>query len=110
MGSCCGEECGLAPESGAQKRTLTLVLGINAIMFVVIVASAIAARSTSLLADSLDNLGDALTYGASLLVVAKGIAAKARVALFKGSLILFAALIVSAQIVYIAFVPGHPEL
>lgn len=109
MSDCCAGECELTPESGAQKRTLTLVLCINAIMFVVIVVSALVARSTSLLADSLDNLGDAMTYGVSLLVVAKGVAAKAKVALFKGSLILFAALIVSAQIVYKLLFPTVPS-
>lgn len=78
-------------------------------MFVVIVVSAVAGRSTSLLADSLDNLGDALTYGLSLFVVAKAADAKAKVALFKGSLILFAALIVSAQIVYKIVFPVIPS-
>lgn len=35
----------------------------NAVMFFIIVASALYGKSNALLADSLDNLGDALTYG-----------------------------------------------
>jgi len=85
-----------------------MVLGINAVMFLVIVTAALYASSSALLADSLDNLGDALTYGLSLYVVSRGAAAKARVALFKGGLILLAALMVAAQIVYRLFIPGVP--
>ncbi|MFN0140794.1 MAG: cation transporter [Pyrinomonadaceae bacterium] len=109
MSSCDESNCGFAPESTGQKRTLTIVLGINAVMFIVIVVSAFAGRSASLLADSLDNLGDALTYALSLFVVAKGLEAKAKVALFKGALILFAAIGISAQVVYKIFFPVVPS-
>jgi len=78
-------------------------------MFFIIVASAISGRSTSLMADSLDNLGDALTYGLSLFAVSRGTAAKARIALLKGGLILFAALAVSSQIVYKLYQPTLPS-
>jgi Co/Zn/Cd efflux system component len=84
------------------------VLVINAVMFLVIVAAALYGRSTALLADSLDNLGDALTYGLSLYAVSRGTAVKARVALFKGGLIFLAALVVAGQVVYRLFVPGVP--
>jgi len=77
-------------------------------MFFVIVAAAIYGKSTSLLADSLDNLGDALTYGLSLYAVSRGAAVKAKVALFKGGLIFLAAVAVAAQIVYRIFVPSLP--
>lgn len=85
-----------------------MVLAINALMFFVIVAAALFASSSALLADSLDNLGDALTYALSLYAVSRGASVKARVALFKGVLILLAALTVLAQIVYRLFVPGVP--
>jgi len=91
-----------------QRGTLLSVLGINALMFVVIVAAALYGKSTALLADSLDNLGDALTYGLSLYAVSRSTAVKAKVALFKGGLILLAALGVLAQIVYKIFVPSVP--
>lgn len=91
-----------------QRGTLQIVLGINAVMFFVIAAAAMFGSSTALLADSLDNLGDALTYGLSLYAVSRGAAAKARVALFKGALIFLAALGVSGQIIYKLMVPSVP--
>ena len=81
----------------ASRGTLRSVLAINAIMFVVIVAAAQYGQSTALLSDSLDNFGDALTYGLSLYFVAGSQAAKARVALFKGALILLAACVVAGR-------------
>jgi Co/Zn/Cd efflux system component len=77
-------------------------------MFLVIVAAALYGKSTALLADSLDNLGDALTYGLSLYAVSRGAAVKAKVALFKGGLIFSAALAVAAQLIYKLFVPSVP--
>ena len=109
MSACCEQDCELNAESSSQRRTLRIVLGINAVMFGVIAAFAIIGRSTSLLADSLDNFGDALTYALSLFVVAKAVEAKARVALFKGGLILLAALIVTGQIIYKLVYPVVPS-
>ncbi|MGB5440664.1 MAG: cation transporter [Gammaproteobacteria bacterium] len=108
MSGCCNQDCSLEPSSERQRRTLRIVLAINALMFFVIVAAALFASSSALLADSLDNLGDALTYALSLYAVSRGASVKARVALFKGVLILLAALTVLAQIVYRLFVPGVP--
>lgn len=78
--------CSIDALRDRQRRTLQSVLGINAVMFLVIVGAALYGHSTALLADSLDNLGDALTYGLSLYAVARGAAVKAKVALFKGGL------------------------
>jgi len=91
-----------------QRGTLVIVLGINAVMFLVIIVAALYGKSTALLADSFDNLGDALTYGLSLYVVSRNVTAKARVALFKGGLIFLAACVVAGQIAYRLFVPGVP--
>ena len=108
MSGCCDDNCSVDALQGRQRSTLQLVLAINAVMFLVIVAGAYFGNSTALLADSLDNLGDALTYGLSLYAVSRGTAVKARVALFKGGLIFLAACTVAAQIVYRLFVPGTP--
>lgn len=108
MGNCCHHEPSLNPDSGRQRRTLWLTLGINALMFGVMVSAAWYSRSTALLADSLDNLGDALTYGLSLYVVSRDRAAKAWVALFKGGLIFAAAVGVVVQILHRLFNPGVP--
>lgn len=108
MSDCCGNNCAIETLRIRQRGTLQLVLVINAVMFLVIAVAALYGDSTALLADSLDNLGDALTYGLSLYAVSRGTAAKARVALFKGGLIFLAAVVVAAQIVYRLFVPGAP--
>ena len=108
MSGCCDNDCSIDVLRERQQGTLRIVLGVNAVMFLVILVAALYGSSTALLADSLDNLGDALTYGLSLLAVSRGISTKAKVALFKGGLIFLAACAVAAQIVYKLFVPGIP--
>lgn len=108
MSECCNNDCALDALHARQRGTLQIVLVINAVMFFVIAVAALYAKSSALLADSLDNLGDALTYGLSIYAVSRGSAVKARVALFKGGLILLSALLVAAQIVYRLFNPGVP--
>lgn len=108
MSGCCNDDCSIEAFRERQRGTLKLVLGINAVMFLVVIAAALYSGSTALLADSFDNLGDALTYGLSLYVVSRGATAKARVALFKGGLIFLAACVVAAQIVYRIVVPSIP--
>lgn len=108
MSGCCNQDCSLDRLRDRQRGTLQAVLGINAVMFFVIAAAALYGESSALFADSLDNLGDALTYGLSLYAVSRGAAFKAKVALFKGGLILLAAFAVIAQIAYKFFVPSVP--
>jgi Co/Zn/Cd efflux system component len=95
---CCGKTLDVSELEARQRRVLITVLVINAATFVMMVAGAAASGSSSVLSGALDNLGDALTYALSLAVVGAGVAAKARVALFKGLLIFGAALAVGAQI------------
>ncbi|RFF30881.1 cation transporter [Wenzhouxiangella sediminis] len=108
MSACCDHGGSMDALRERQRGTLKTVFVINAVMFGVIVVAALFARSSALLADSLDNLGDAFTYAISLYAVARGRRTKARVALLKGGLILFAAAVVAAQIVYRLFVPATP--
>lgn len=109
MSGCCGgNSCELEALRERQGATLKIVLAINAVMFFVVAGAALHAGSSSLLSDSLDNLGDALTYGLSLYAVASGARMKARVALFKGMLILLAALAVAGQITYKLMHPAVP--
>jgi Co/Zn/Cd efflux system component len=85
------------------------VLGINAMMFVAELIMGVLSGSTAVLSDSLDNLGDALTYGLSLYVVSKDTRSKAMVALFKGALIMTAGIAVLGQVLYrIASAPTVP--
>lgn len=109
MGSCCENNCAVDALREKQRGTLVKVLWINAIMFIAIAIAAFYGKSTALLSDSLDNLGDALTYGLSLYAVSKGLATKARVALFKGGLIFLAASVVAAQIIYRLINPVIPS-
>jgi len=108
MSRCCNDSGAIDALRDRQRGTLRIVLGINAIMFLVIAVAAIYGKSTALLADSLDNLGDALTYGLSFYAVSRGATVKAKVALFKGGLIFLAACVVVAQVAYKVFVPSTP--
>jgi len=97
---CCGGQLDVAALEAEQRRVLKAVLVINLSTFVMMVVGAVLSGSSALLSGSLDNLGDALTYAMSLAVVGAGYAAKARVALFKGLLILGAAVAVAVQIAW----------
>jgi len=68
-----------------QRRVLRVVLGINAAMFVAELGGGLLAASTALVADSVDMLGDAIVYAASLHVVGRGPRWLARSALLKGA-------------------------
>jgi len=107
VSSCCSGHCTVDALRHRQRGTLLKVLWINAIMFAVIVGAALVGQSSALLSDSLDNLGDALTYGLSLYAVSQSNTTKARVALFKGTLILLGALVVIGQV---AWKLGHPVM
>ena len=108
--ACCDDNCTAEALRAGQKGTLIKVLWINAVMFLVIMGAALYGKSSALLSDSLDNLGDALTYGLSFYVVSQGARAKARVALFKGTLILAGASTVVGQVVWKLLHPVVPSL
>ena len=109
VSDCCNDKaCAIEALRARQSSTLRIVLVINAVLFVVEFASGLFARSTALLSDSLDNLGDATTYALSLYAVSRGARAKARVALFKGGVILIAALFVLGRVAYGLLHPGMP--
>ena len=76
--------CGVREVPTGQRRVLTIVLGINAAMFLVESMAGLLAHSTALLADSVDMLGDAIVYGFSLHVVGRGAIWQARAATLKG--------------------------
>lgn len=106
---CCNDKaCAVEALRERQSTTLRIVLAINAVMFLVVFTAGLLAGSTALLSDSLDNLGDALTYGLSLYAVSRGARSKAMVALFKGGLITLAGLFVLGQVAYRIIYPGVP--
>ncbi len=69
-----------------QGRVLVVVLAVNLAMFCIEFGTGLLARSTALLADSLDMLGDSFVYGFSLLVLHRSLAWRARAALAKGAI------------------------
>jgi len=109
MADCCNDKaCEIDALRGRQSSTLKIVLGINAFMFVVELTAGLLGHSVSLVADSLDMLGDALVYGFSLYVVARDARMKAKAALFKGLIMLGFGLFVLGQTVYRIAVPQLP--
>lgn len=80
---CCHPTPSQRPPAAGYRRILWIALLVNLGMFVVEIASGVHAGSVSLLADSLDFLGDAANYGISLFVLGMGLASRARASLFK---------------------------
>lgn len=107
---CCEVQAGeLARLRSAHARVLKTVLAINAAMFVLELGVGIWSRSTALLADSLDMLGDAAVYGASLYVLGRGARWEARAATLKGAVMLAFGLGVAADVAVKAFRGGVPS-
>lgn len=80
----CG--CEFEARSAEQRKTLQIVLGINAVMFAVEITVGILAESTGLAADSLDMLADASVYAVSLYAVGRAARIKRRAATASGVL------------------------
>lgn len=91
-------------------RVLWVVLAINALMFLVEGWAGLLAHSTSLLADALDMLGDALVYGFSLFVLARSARWQAGAALAKGGFMLAFGLGVLGEALYKMFHPVMPDV
>ena len=109
MADCCNDKaCEIEALRSRQSAVLKIVLGINAVMFLVELTGGIVSGSVSLLADSLDMLGDALVYGFSLYVVARGAHMKAQAALLKGGIMAAFGLFVLGQAVHKIFFPHVP--
>jgi Co/Zn/Cd efflux system component len=78
----CG--CEFEARNREERRTLTLLLLINAFMFVFECVAAILAHSAGLLADSFDMFADAAVYGVSLYAIGRSQRLKARAAKMSG--------------------------
>lgn len=89
MDECCGNKAReIAALRERQGRVLKVVLSINAAMFFIEFGAGVIARSTALMADSVDMLGDALVYALSLYAIDRGARWQAGAALAKGVTIL----------------------
>lgn len=71
-----------------QKRTLLIVLVLNAGLFVLLGIGGLAADSSALIANALDNASDALVYLVSFLAIGQAVIWKQRAARLSGVLLL----------------------
>jgi Co/Zn/Cd efflux system component len=91
------------------RKILWIALVVNAAMFLVEIGAGLAAGSMSLLADSLDFLGDAANYGISLWVLGLALTIRARASLIKAwSMALFGAWVLGST-VWHAFTGTTPD-
>jgi len=109
MKSCCeAKSTELDQLRTKQKNVLLIVLVINALMFFVEFYFGVLSKSTALLADSLDMLGDATVYAFSLYVINRSMKWKASAALLKGVIITIFGLYVLGEATYKALVDIVP--
>lgn len=90
-------------------RALWLVIAINAVMFLVEMGAGHLAGSQALQADSLDFLGDTLTYGMSLAVIGRSLAVRSTAALAKGVSLLLIGLLVFGSTLYQVLILDLPR-
>jgi Co/Zn/Cd efflux system component len=91
------------------RRVLWIALFANALMFLVEIFGGVTSGSVSLLADSIDFFGDAANYGLSLAVLAMGVAARSRAALFKAATMVLFGIAVLARTAWSAYAGGTPQ-
>lgn len=95
------------------RRVLWIALLLNAAMFFIEVISGIKASSTSLLADSLDFLSDAVSYGTSIFVLDLALPMRAKAAMFNAlSMILYGIFILGKALYGFFFqvMPNHQTM
>lgn len=98
---CCSRKGDTITELGRkaeQRRVLIAVMLINFAMFIIEFGGGLFARSSALMADSVDMLGDAVVYALSLYALSRGPRWEAGAALAKGGIILVFGLAVVAEI------------
>jgi Co/Zn/Cd efflux system component len=91
------------------RRTLWLVIALNAGMFVTEILAGHQAGSQALQADALDFLGDTLTYGLSLAVIGLSIRVRSNAALAKSVSLFLMGLWVFGSTLYQVIVPSVPQ-
>jgi len=106
MGGC---DCHIEIEHREQRRTLMLLLAINAVMFCVEFAFGVIGQSTGLISDAVDMLADALVYGVGLYAVGKSAQIKNRAAYFSGVFQIILALGVLADVTRRFLSGSEPE-
>ncbi len=95
--------------SVAYRRVLWIVIALNLAMFCVEVTAGQVAHSMALQADSLDFLGDAVTYSLSLYAIGRGVRFRAGAALVKGASLAAMGLFVLTATAWRVIVQGVPD-
>ena len=88
--ACCEKKSEAIAELGRkadQRRVLVAVMVINFAMFAAELTGGIVARSSALMADSVDMFGDAVVYALSLYAIDRGARWEAGAAILKGAII-----------------------
>jgi len=106
MGGC---DCHIEIEHREQRRTLMLLLAINAVMFCVEFVFGLVGQSTGLISDAVDMLADALVYGVGLYAVGKSARIKNQAAYFSGVFQIILALGVLADVTRRFLLGSEPE-
>ena len=99
---CCSKKSDTIAELGRkadQRRVLIIVMAINFAMFAIEFSGGLLARSSALMADSVDMLGDAVVYALSLYALHRGPRWEAGAALAKGGIILVFGIAIIVEIV-----------
>ncbi len=99
--ACCSAKRDTIAELGRkaeQRRALIVVMVINLSMFAIEFGGGLLARSSALMADSVDMFGDAVVYGLSLYALNRGARWEAGAAIAKGGLILVFGIAVLVEI------------
>lgn len=102
----CG--CEMEARNEQERKTLMVVLGINAFMFFFEMGFGLFAQSTGLIADSLDMLADAAVYAISLYAVGKSNALKVKSAKLSGLAQILLSLLVLADVLRRFLIGSEP--
>lgn len=81
---CCNHDSPPQPDP-KYRRILWIALIVNFVMFAIEIIFSLQSKSVSLLADSIDFLGDAANYGLSLWVLAMSVQTRAKASLVKAA-------------------------
>lgn len=100
-------DCHQASEK-LQRRTLAILVTVNAGMFAIESITGLLAQSTALLADSLDMFADATVYGLSLYAIGRGDGSKTRAALWSGVCQITLAGLILTDVIRRAWVGSEP--
>jgi len=104
-----GCDCHIEIEHQEQRRTLMLLLAINAVMFCMEFVIGMMGQSTGLIADAVDMLADALVYGVGLYAVGKASQVKIRATHISGVFQIILALGVLVDVIRRYLFGSEPE-